>query len=744
MISEKIVARSGLISIAFLVSMVWAAHQCSPDALADVTPPTSVQNTYTGFDFNRNGIYKLLDLYLADSSGNTMRVNAPSLADDNTVFTLPADNGTNGFFLGTDGSGATSWAAIPSSSGINYIDNFDFELTADAAAPDGWAADKDGTPGETPTDTTGTASGSVTFLGETLDPLIDLVHADLYKPDSVNYQGEMKYYPFTIDNQFSDYPKVFKVKFFYTASANFDFGDSSNPATDPSDVIVYVYEGTWGSGSFVQPVNFVLDGSGVYEGTFQPTAGESNYSLVLYVTDDSTANDWTLSVDNVQVGPQEKIYGPVVTEWKRQDDLLTTTWDTYFDVKEISWRRVGDNLEAVVYTHLDDGAATGNYDLQMPSGLNIDTDKLTSAETASSLWGAITQAAGNRDYDVHGSVLTATTIRLRADQSGGRNISATYPIDWASGDYVNYRFSVPIQGWGGTTLLSSEAAGRVVAARFTDASGQAVTDTNTISWNTVAFDTHAGFDGTDTWTVPVSGYYAVTVNMGSNSVAASLGNYFSAYVYKNASIAGQAGAADFCANTGARSYQSGGSVTMYAAAGDTISARFSENIPAVNLQSNANLNFMEIKRIEGPQSIAASEVVAAKYRSDAGASYTNGQTIVYEDRIKDTHNAYNTSTGVYTCPVSGWYHIAANSLDPAFGGPNSARMGLEKDTTLIDRGPILSAPTTGSYSISIATSEYCEAGGQFEIIVEHNETNWTQVTTASWNNLAIHRIGGGY
>ena len=57
--------------------------------------------------------------------------------------------------------------------------------------------------------------------------------------------------------------------------------------------------------------------------------------------------------------------------------------------------------------------------------------------------------------------------------------------------------------------------------------------------------------------------------------------------------------------------------------------------------------------------ILETETVAARYTTNAGQSLVTATatTITFEDVVEDSHNAYNTATGVYTIPVSGWYAI---------------------------------------------------------------------------------------
>lgn len=93
--------------LAFFLSLVFAAT-----AFGDVTVPAGTKPQYASLDFFRAYIYKVSGIYLADSSGNTMLLNAPSLASDSIVFTLPATNGTSGQVLVGDGAGALSYSAV--------------------------------------------------------------------------------------------------------------------------------------------------------------------------------------------------------------------------------------------------------------------------------------------------------------------------------------------------------------------------------------------------------------------------------------------------------------------------------------------------------------------------------------------------------------------------------------------------------------------------------------------------------
>src|SRR5688500_733574 len=81
-------------------------------AFGDVSIPSGTKKERSDVDFQRNDVFKVGNLYLGDTSANTLKVNAPELADDLTVFTLPATNRIAHPCLATAGPSVTSWIDV--------------------------------------------------------------------------------------------------------------------------------------------------------------------------------------------------------------------------------------------------------------------------------------------------------------------------------------------------------------------------------------------------------------------------------------------------------------------------------------------------------------------------------------------------------------------------------------------------------------------------------------------------------
>lgn len=83
-------------------------------------------------------------------------------------------------------------------------------------------------------------------------------------------------------------------------------------------------------------------------------------------------------------------------------------------------------------------------------------------------------------------------------------------------------------------------------------------------------------------------------------------------------------------------------------------AVFSLGLTVGFLSSSAGYSSFSLNKLpETSNGIALEQVsYSAEYESNAGQSLDSGTDIIFEDIVRDTHNAYNASTGVFTAPFS--------------------------------------------------------------------------------------------
>lgn len=85
-------------------------------------------------------------------------------------------------------------------------------------------------------------------------------------------------------------------------------------------------------------------------------------------------------------------------------------------------------------------------------------------------------------------------------------------------------------------------------------------------------------------------------------------------------------------------------------------------------------------------------VVSAVYSLSANSARTSGQTVIFDTKTFDTHGAFSTSTGLFTCPVSGYYRITGFSLTTSGTGVD---LVVAKNGTQVK--PLFTWTSTGNY-----------------------------------------------
>lgn len=546
--------------------------------------------------------------------------------EQSSVATSP-DAGSRYMYFKTDGklysknSGGTETVVGGSSSGgINYILNPDAEV-----GTTGWSTYANAA-ASVPSD--GTGGIPIIILGRTTtSPLRGTGSFEITYPG--NAQGNGVSYNFSID--LADRAKVIDISFDYRVTSNYNPGTS----TTNSDLVVYIYDVT--NTLIIQAAPYKLvggsTGSHKFRANFQASSNSSSYRLILHVANNNVTA-WTAVFDNVVVGPQQKLLGSPITDYQSYTPVIAGL-GTGSSTPTARWRRVGDSMQIIVRVLKDGSSGSGgsNISFSLPAGYSIDTTKLASANVH----------IGSADNNSTSTYITALT--------GSSLTSLFFAVpgsSFTSATVLEGTCTVPIAGWGSSVVMSSDTDTRVVAMQATGNPASASSG-NPIIFPTANWDTHACYNSTTgLYTAPVSGFYRVHGFVSSATGAINLSAYVDSSTQGVICVTDVNGEASFTS-------------TVKLNAGQTISLRPDNTFDAAG-------GLFNIERISGPATIAASEVVAARYATGTAGSYSTGNTHIvdYATKVFDTHGAVTTGTGwKFTAPVAGFYDVSAAIMTDA-------------------------------------------------------------------------------
>jgi hypothetical protein len=324
---------------------------------------------------------------------------------------LPSQGSSANKYLKTDGTN-TSWASASGGAGeLNAILN---------------SSGADGTTGWTGTSVVSGASS----------PLNPVVTTAFSISNSATTESSTSggYYPFTMPSGMLN--RKLKVEFTFTT-----------PATDVWRVSVY-------SGTTRMPLS--TDSSSV---TTLPASVTGGKFTAYFDTDSSTS--WTLSVTrtsgstgacvitNVIVGPGIQPQGAVVGEWISYTPTGAWVSNVTYTGK---YRRVGDSIQIQAGVMCSGAPTSAVLTFSIPSGLTIDTTKLSLTGIAEQSLGSAT--AQNDSIATYGNLsvvyVSTTTVRIE----GTAPVSETSPFTFGSGDSVSVNFTVPIAEWAGSGTVN--------------------------------------------------------------------------------------------------------------------------------------------------------------------------------------------------------------------------------------------------------------------------------------------------
>ena len=571
---------------------------------------------------------------------------------------------------------------------------------------------------------------------------------------------------FTIDAE--DQAKVLTFKFYYQLTGSSGTVDFSGTSSNAFIVGIYAVNGS--NIGWIQPAGVYSmtqsSGAGIATGTFQTYSDATQYRFAILC---ASVTGWTgpatLKFDDFQVGPLTAPIGAPVTDWVDRGAMTIGAVTTApskgtIAIDKIFMRRVGDSAQFLYeYSQTTAGGlGSGTYLFSLPSGMNIDTSKITVAGGGSIRsgnsaigFGAASVNSGtgiNANVTVYPYSATQVFLLVTSSQNtsgtGDASVdepvgSLAYPLNDSVASY-KFTFTVPIAGWSSNVQMSNDTDTRVVAASVNTISSTSVTLNTALQFTATAIDTHGAITtgAAYKFTAPVSGIYKISAAM--PSVTAGAHGF---YVAKNGSFT--LSAQTYLA-TSSTSQGGSGSISLALNSGDYIQL-FCGSSNTLN-STTANLN---IERLSGPSVVAATETVAEIRENRAGSAIGTTYTVIpYATVIKSTHNTWDGTNNRWVAPVSGTYsamflysHIAAGLARPAEIQilTNNGTVSL---LTFANRGPT-AATTDGNYgdrnNYSVSTLVYLNAGENLTFSAISPAGSVNLYTAVGSNRIAIVRVG---
>ena len=294
--------------------------------------------------------------------------------------------------------------------------------------------------------------------------------------------------------------------------------------------------------------------------------------------------------------------------------------------------------------------------ISFPSNLSTDANKISTIEIVGAaevgLVGAVGQSVSSTFATLSEQNVQYITFSSRS--SGTTGLSKLTGSAMSSlGTVFSFYARVPIAGWGSFSQMSSDTDTRVVAfsAWNTGASTTSVPTGSTATKLlnlTAGVDTHAAWNNsTQTYTIPVSGIYDVTVSAYTSNFAGSV----SMGVIVNGLYGEIATIVQPSATTAT------GNRSFYFNAGQQVSLGTYHTSGSTQSYGGYNPTGLKIQRLSGPSVITATESVNARYFTTASQTIGTTDTIInFDNKSIDSHSSVTTGASwKFVAPVSGKY-----------------------------------------------------------------------------------------
>lgn len=526
----------------------------------------------------------------------------------------------------------------------------------------------------------------------------------------------------------ADQAKMFQISFDYFFGTPSSYSDGQYS--------VYIRDNT--NGVLIYPSTSKILGKIGYGNpfrvTFQTASNSTSYSLLIVQTV-AAASTTSIQLANLFVGPQVTSVGPAMSDY--QSFTPTGSWTTNTTYAG-AWKREGDLFKGHVLISLAGAPNATPLSINLPFGLNIDVTKRANAASAT-----ISNVLGTGKVYNNGTIVAdltftynnTTSIQVSAPNSNGTsaynqvtNVTATSPFTFGASMVLDMDFEVPIVGWSSNTVISSDAGASKIATLLNLSSTQSVGagQTAKITPFAVSKDLAGSWDSAaQLFRSPTADFYDINFELNISAVST-----FSL---------------QYRVNGGAWQSGPGYTGTTIGSANWVVFLNVNDTLEFGLYTANAITTVIAysslfIGKRGYAQTLAASETISCSYGSSSGQSLSANTetTLLYAVRYYDDHTAYNTATGVWTCPANGRYRLSAQMTYPPVGGM-VAYLGARDQSNNVLAFALL--PSSAS-STSVAINKTLNMLQGQTITLRGIVTVACSVTTdPSYNYFSIEKVG---
>lgn len=603
---------------------------------------------------------------------------------------------------------------------FNYFTNPGAEINATGMSAYADAA------GSSPVYGTG-GSPNVTWTRTTSSPLAGDA-SFLFTKDAANRQGQGVSIDFTVRD--CDKGKVRKFSADY-AIASGTFADD--------DMSIWFYDVT--NSALLQGAPYLIKNHSLTSdemfSEIQIPYNCSTLRLIIHVGS-ASALGYTVKFDNMFFGNSQKSYGAVATGVKSWTPTGSWSTNTTYTGK---WYQVADIGYYEVKVALSGAPTAATLTVNLPPGHTIDTSKKADGDIRSPIGIAEIQDFGVASYAARVQIYNTTSVvlallsRPTTYVEDATFVSNTLPMSFGNQDYITLTFSAPIVGWSSSQILSSEADTSPYYATALGSGSASYSTSAPLQFNTIVSDKFGSVTTGSGWRfyAKTQGAYEVGC-VASASVATN-----SLIIYKNGVSTGFQ-----LFSFSAAGYSFHGSAIIELNANDYVDIRPDGTLTI----SPAHVH---INKILGPSQIAASETVAARYKTAAGQNISSSSTTIVDFGTKDFDYTSSTVTGgswKFTAPISGLYEVSGHLMFTTGGGwasGEAANAALYKSGVEYARLSVYTSDTTHSNYVPLtlaATSIRLLAGEYVDVrVFQDSGASLALINNALFNWISIKRVG---